>query len=152
MDNQEFDNYLMRFPNAFREYLAKKKHKERFRNYVLFNYEKKVVYRAIHGELSVTKEDFLNNIETADYYDLDSKPNESLECFGTSVNESLEMLEMQLKIPNKKLKLVAVAKGLMSSQFGPASFDEDRPHHNWYLFEDCKEKLILEFGVEKTYE
>ena len=151
---EKFENtdYLSRFPTNFNSYLSEKKHLDRFNALVDFSYEEKIVYRGIHSGYSLTKEDFLCTIDAAEYYELESSPTRTLENFGVSVNDSIGVLEFQMKFPNKKLKLYAVAKGKMKCCYGPATFDEDRPHHNWFLFNGSSEKLVSEFVIEKTYE
>ena len=153
MSEIQKDRYLSRFPTKFIEYLNEKDHYDRFISSVNFDYEDVVVYRGIHRNDILSADDFLNNIETAEVFNLKSTPNRSLEMFGVSVNEELKDIEFQLKIPNKKLKLVAIAKGKMSCKYGPASFDEDRPHHNWYLFDGVVDSVASEFTIiEKKYE
>ena len=144
-----YEKYLERFPMRFRKYLEIEKHKKRFYESVWFDYEKIKVYRAIHDPDELSESDFLCNIDEADFYSCERKPQNTLQNYAISVNESIEMLKATLKFPNAKRHLLGIALGEMSSEFGPADFDEDRPHHNWYLYEGTAPQLVSLFEVEK---
>ncbi len=145
--------YLNRFPTKLREYLSSSEKKYRkFFDQITIEYDDIKVYRAIHFSDKVCPEDFLCNVDDADHFDLVRKPQINLNSLAVSVNESLQMLEKTLSIPNKGKKLFAVAEGTMRCKYGPAEFDGDRPHHNWYLYDDSRIVLSSEFKVCKSYE
>ena len=149
---QENNDKIDRFKKNFQDYLYQKdKHMNNFINSVVFGYEERVVYRCVHSTSEVVPSDFLCNIDEADFYGLDTIPNRTQTNFATSVNESIEMLRLQIKLPHKKKKLFAIAKGIMKCKYGPADFDEDRPHHNWYLYSGSGEELCSIFKVEDVY-
>jgi len=152
MNELEKREYLSRFPKNFKDYLSEKNHLNRFLSNVDFDFVERVVYRGVHDRNELTQEDFMNNIDSSRYYELETKPERTLENFGVSVNEEIKALELQMRFPNKRLKLVAIARGMMNCELGPATIDEDRPHHNWFLYDGNSNNLVTAFEIVKTYE
>ena len=143
------DEYLARFPGTLREALSKDKFKRKFVRYAEENYEPVVpVYRALHRENEINKDDFLNNVEEYRLYKRSPHKRQSLEIYAVSVNEDKQQLIPAMHLPNKARQILGIAKGEMRKEYGPADFLDRRPHHNWYIFEDKIEEVMTLFNVE----
>ena len=145
--NEKYNNYLDKFPTGFRDYLRIEKNKKAFLDKVEWDYAPLKVYRMVHCCKSVFKIDFLNNIEEDMIFPPNCKRPVSLDRYAVSVNESLDMIKKSFKLPFKKKHLMAIAVGEMNCKYGPADFDDDRPHHNWYLYQDSDLELIERFSI-----
>lgn len=139
--------YLAKFPTILRKTLEENpKHRRRFLNRVQTEYEDLTVFRAIHRADSIEDDDFLCNMEEAQIYDREYK-RKSLELYGISVNEDPMQIVKSLSIPNVRHPALAVAKGKMKKDYGPADFVEGATHHNWYLFAEKIPLLKNEFQM-----
>ena len=150
MNEDELEKYLLRFPTRFRNYLEREDQIKSFLKNLQFEYEKIKVYRLVHCYQEIHENDFFNNIDEKEYFNPGTISKEALAKFAISVNESKEELELVFKLPNKKRHLFTIAVGNMDSEYGPADFDEDRTHHNWYLYDGCSEKLVKVFKLENV--
>ncbi len=134
MDGYFYD-YLDRFPSGFRDFIRVDKNKKAFLASIRSEYEPVKVFRFVHCRMAVFERDFLNNIDESKIFTPDRIVKNVLDNHGVSVNESLEMMKKCLKFPNKRLHYQGIAVGEMNCKYGPASFDEDHTHHNWYLYD-----------------
>ena len=144
------DSYLQRFPTGLRDFLKLEKNQKAFLDSIREDYEPVKVYRAIHCCKAVFERDFLNNFDDAKIFAPDMNLSDRLTNYSVSVNESLDMLKTSVKFPNKRKHLCGIAIGEMRKEYGPADFDEDRPHHNWYLFEGVSKHLVQLFEVMES--
>lgn len=106
------------------------------------------VYRALHRENEINKDDFLNNVEEYRLYNRPPHKRQSLEIYAVSVNEDKQQLITAMHLPNKERQILGIAKGEMRKECGPADFPDGRTHHNWYIFEDKIEEVMTLFNVE----
>jgi len=148
MNEEELDKYIERFPIRFREYLKRENKKQSFMENLKTEFSTIKVYRAIHCLKELHENDFLNNIDEKEYFHPGTKATEELKNFAISVNESREVICAAFKFPCKRRHLVGIAVGEMKAEYGPADFEDDRTHHNWYLYEGYSKKLVNEFKLE----
>jgi hypothetical protein len=154
-ENEYLSKYLERFPTRFRGFIKDENNRKAFLESVKWEYEPIKVYRAVHCCKNVFESDFLNNIDEASVFSPNRSVPNTLECYSVSVNESIEEIKKALKFPNKRRHYFGIAVGEMNCKHGPASFDEDRPHHNWYIYFDSVKDLVNNFFIivgDKCYE
>ncbi len=141
------EEYIKRFPTRLRNCLQLESNKEKFCKDLYDDFKDISVYRGIHSTDNITKEDFMGNIDTAEYYKIENCYGDVPTSHSVSVNTDMKMLIKRTSIPNPNTKLMCVAKGIMSSKYGPATFESDKPHHHWYLFENCNDVVAREFSI-----
>lgn len=105
-----------------------------------------IVYRGIHRENRIERDDFLGNLDEAELYDRPVRKSTFQMC-GVSVNEDPMQLIKALHIPNPGRPTLGIVRGIMKCQYGPADFQEGKTHHNWYLFEDKIDSASNEFKI-----
>ena len=145
MDSMDgtLSNYLDRFPTGFRDFVRIESNRKAFLARVRYEYKPLKVYRFVHCCKAVFERDFLNNIEESSVFTPKKIIKNDLDNYGVSVNESLEQMKMYMKFPNRQKHYYGIAVGEMNCIFGPASFDEDRPHHNYTAGNVAKNFMIL---------
>lgn len=141
------EEYIKRFPTRLRNCLQKESNIEKFCKDLYDDFEDILVYRGIHSIDNITKEDFMGNIDTAEHYKIEHHYGDVPASHSVSVNVDKKMLIKSTSIPSKEKKLIGIARGIMSSKYGPATFEKDKPHHNWYLFENCNEDVAKGFSI-----
>lgn len=131
-------NYLSRFPTILQEALKSTKNRSRFLRTVSENYSPIIVYRAIHRKNEIAHDDFICNIEEGILYNRfpEKIPTKTIEWYAVSVFENPENLVTATHLPNANRPLLGVAKGVLTSQYGPADGIGCKDHHNWYIFQD----------------
>lgn len=139
------EEYIKRFPTKLHKILEDSDKRTRFFESISEKYEDIVVYRGLHREDKIDRDDFLGNLDEAELYNRSVRKATFKMC-GVSVNEDPKQIIKSLHIPNKKRPALGIAKGIMKCQYGPADFT-DGTHHNWYLFEDKIDLASSEFEV-----
>lgn len=139
------DEYLKRFPVSLRACLEDEEKKTSFAEEIITDYSDLEVYRAVTNADKVTSTDFLGNVEKRQ---LDGQPCSKrwirdYHYHSVSVNESIKELIKVTKFPNEHIQ--GIAKGMMKCKYGPADFEPERTHHNWYLFDGMNEIVCKEF-------
>ncbi len=139
--------YLSNFPTVFKEALTNKPHiRRKFINKVSNSYPDLKVYRAIIHKDEIISEDFLSYVEIA--IKKGESYRDNLEWYSVSVNEDKDQLIANMNIPNEERQLLGIASGMMKSKYGPADFQGEKTHHNWYLYNDAISLVKDEFIVE----
>lgn len=144
---EKFGDYLDRFPTGFRDYIRSANNQKAFIDRIKTEYDPIKVYRFVHCCRAVFERDFLNNIEDSRIFNPKRKVKDCLDNRGVSVNESLDAMKLSFRFPNKNSHHYGIAVGEMCCKFGPATFDEDRPHHNWYLYDNCEKSVAKCFKI-----
>lgn len=150
MNRSELTNeYLDKFPNTLVSCIkSKDKHVKQFLDNLEDQYEDTTVYRGIHRKDLVHEDDFLGNYEEAMLYSK-NLPYNSVAQHAVSVFDDCAMLNKALTIPNPGRPLMAIASGKMRFIYGPATFEKDKPHHNWYIFKGYPALVAKEFKILK---
>lgn len=144
------DEYLAQFPVTLRKCFENNIDRRRnFSEEIVKEYRDLPVYRAVKYSDKVLSIDFLGNAEK---YDLDGKEyserwSRKYKNHSVSVNESAEELIENTNFPNNHI--TGIAKGYMRCKYGPADFEPDKTHHNWYLFEGANKEVCKEFIIDR---
>lgn len=144
------DEYLAQFPVSLRKCLDNNIDRRRnFAKEIVKDYKELLVYRAVKYSDKVLCIDFLGNAEK---YDLDGKEYSErwvrkYKNHSVSVNESAEELVETTNFPNNHI--TGIAKGYMRCKYGPADFETNKTHHNWYLFEGANKEVCKEFIIDR---
>lgn len=145
------EEYLSRFPNKLKEILHNPKFRDKFIETAVQDYAPVVpVYRALHREKEIDRDDFVCNVEEYELYGRKPHKRQSLDIYSISVNEDKQQLITSMHIPNKERKILGIAKGEMKKEYGPADFKGYATHHNWYLFEDKVDEVMELFIIDTT--
>lgn len=147
-EEELLDECLSMFPTVFREALTDKPNlRSRFVKKVQKEYIELPVYRALCYEDSIIERDFLSHNELAMLGLRNGKMND-LDWYSVSVNEDKEQLINCLDIPSEEKQIRGIAKGVMKCECGPADFNNNRTHHNWYLYDGVIPALVEQFKIE----
>lgn len=140
------EEYIKRFPTKLHEMLKDSRVRDKFFKSISKEYADIIVYRGIHRENKIERDDFLGNLDEAELYDRPvRKP--TFQMCGVSVNEDPMQLIKALHIPNPGRPTLGIVRGIMKCQYGPADFQEGKTHHNWYLFKDKIDSASSEFKI-----
>lgn len=140
------EEYIKRFPTKLHEMLKDSRVRDKFFKSISKEYADIIVYRGIHRENKMERDDFLGNLDEAELYDRPvRKP--TFQMCGVSVNEDPMQLIKALHIPNPGRPTLGIVRGIMKCQYGPADFQEGKTHHNWYLFKDKIDSASSEFKI-----
>lgn len=140
------EEYIKRFPIKLHEMLKDSRVRDKFFKSISKEYADIIVYRGIHRENRIERDDFLGNLDEAELYDRPVRKSTFQMC-GVSVNEDPMQLIKALHIPNPGRPTLGIVRGIMKCQYGPADFQEGKTHHNWYLFEDKIDSASSEFKI-----
>lgn len=144
------DEYLAQFPVTLQKCFDNNQDRRRnFASEIVKDYKDLPVYRAVKHSDKVLSVDFLGNAEK---YDLDGQEYSErwarkYKNHSVSVNESTEELIETTKFPNNHI--TGIAKGYMKCKYGPADFESNKTHHNWYLFDGANKEVCKEFIIDK---
>lgn len=146
--NEIPENYIKKFPIKLQEALKNnEKYKNKFSKYIQYEYKDIEVYRGVYNYKELSNSDFMNNVDEWEY----NKQNRTInriEHYAMSVNEDeKQIICIPQKYPTKIPKVIAIAKGTMKCELGPADFQYDNTHHNWYLYEGVADQLIENFEI-----
>lgn len=145
------EEYIKRFPTKLHEMLKDSRVRDKFFKSISKEYADIIVYRGIHRENRIERDDFLGNLDEAELYDRPVRKPTFRMC-GVSVNEDPMQLIKALHIPNPGRPTLGIVRGTMKCQYGPADFQEGKTHHNWYLFEDKIDSASSEFKIIEVNE
>ncbi|WP_443638862.1 hypothetical protein [Blautia sp.] len=140
------EEYIKRFPTKLHEMLKDSRVRDKFFKSISKEYADIIVYRGIHRENRIERDDFLGNLDEAELYDRPVRKSTFQMC-GVSVNEDPMQLIKALHIPNPGRPTLGIVRGIMKCKYGPADFQEGKTHHNWYLFEDKIDSASSEFKI-----
>lgn len=140
--------YYKKFPAKLKEALLSGKVK--FTDTTQSDYADKTVYRGVkytEQKQTITIEDFLSKIELKEKRPMIVADENNISSYSCSCFEDMKEMEMQAKFPRKNC---AIAKGIISKNYGPIDVNKKTTHVDFYLYDNVDPSK--EFEVIKVWE